>query len=51
MTTAKKGARRPFDPVVYRALPISEWDFLALKGSLQERDRKLLLELLHTDDG
>jgi hypothetical protein len=50
MNTTKKGARPPFDPVVYRALPISQWDFLALKGSLQERDRKLQLELLHIDE-
>jgi len=51
MNTAKNETRLAFNPVVYRVLPISQWDFLALKGSLQERDRKLRLKLLHTDDG
>jgi hypothetical protein len=38
-------------PLVYRTLPILSWDFLALKGSLQDRDPPLRLDLGQMEGG
>jgi hypothetical protein len=39
------------DTIEYRPLPISTEDLLRLKAAIGDRDRKLLLMLLHTDAG